>query len=74
MCCFCIENAYTQCGQITNLTEQASSLIAIAIVIVNSHSQLNIVFRISNAYTQYGQIANPTERSPYNLTNSTLSI
>ena len=40
----------------------SSSLTAIAIVIVNSHSQLNIVFRISNAYTQCGQITNLTEQ------------
>ena len=44
-------------------SDRAESLTAIAIVIVNSHSQLNIVFRISNAYTQYGQIANPAEQS-----------
>ena len=34
----------------------------LAIVIVNSHSQLKIIFRIANAYIQSGLIANPTER------------
>ena len=40
----------------------AQGVLAIAIVIVNSHSQLKIVFRIANAYIQSGLIANPTER------------
>ena len=52
----------------------SSSLTAIAIVIVNSHSQLNIVFRISNAYTQYGQIANPTERNIVSLQPHKLNL
>ena len=42
---------------------QIKQIFLFCVVIVNSHSQLNIVFRISNAYTQYGQIANPAEQS-----------